>query len=102
VSGPARVGVVTTFAGWNTTASAVEVGGYANVVEPVGTCTLRLVHGDKVVTRKHNATTDATTVACGGFSVPGSELTAGDWQTVLAYSSLKSAGQAPAVTVKVP
>jgi hypothetical protein len=102
VSGPAHIGVVTTFAGWNTTASAVEVGGYANVVEPVGTCTLRLIHGDKVVTLKHTATADATTVACGGFSVPGSQLSAGDWQTVLAYSSPKSAGQAAAVTVKVP
>ena len=37
--GPARVTVVTTFAGWNATSGAVEVGGYAAVVEPVGTCT---------------------------------------------------------------
>jgi hypothetical protein len=97
-----RVHVVTTFAGWNATSGAVEVGGYANVVEPVGTCTLRLTHGDQVVTRKHTASADATTVACGGLSVPGSALTAGAWQAVLAYSSSKSTGEAAAVTVKVP
>jgi hypothetical protein len=101
-SEPARVDVVTTFAGWNTTSRAVEVGGYAAVVEPVGTCTLRLIQADKVVTRKNIASADATTVACGGFSVPGSELNAGQWQAVLAYTSSTSAGQAAAVTVKVP
>jgi hypothetical protein len=101
-SEPARVDVVTTFAGWNTTSRAVEVGGYAAVVEPVGTCTLRLIQADKVVTRKNIASADATTVACGGFSVPGSELNAGQWQAVLAYASSTSAGEAVAVTVKVP
>lgn len=99
---PRQVNVMTTFAGWNATSGAVEVGGYANVVEPVGTCTLRLTHGDQVVTRKHIASADATTVACGGFSVPGSALTAGAWQAVLAYSSSTSTGEAAAVTVKVP
>jgi len=101
VSGPARVSVVTTFAGWNPTSRAVEVGGYAAVVEPVGTCTLRLVHAGKVVTLKHTATADATTVSCGGFFVPGSLLTAGQWQAVLSYTSSKSAGEAGPVTVRV-
>ena len=99
---PRRVQVVTTFAGWNATSGAVEVGGYATVVERAGTCTLRLIHGDQVVTREHTANADATTVACGGFSVPGSALTAGDWQAVLVYTSSASTGQAAAVTVKVP
>lgn len=97
-----RVDVVTTFAGWNATSDAVEVGGYAAVVEPVGTCTLRLTRGDQVVTVKHTASADATTVACGGFSVPRTELTAGQWQAVLAYASPRSAGAAATVTVKVP
>jgi hypothetical protein len=97
-----QVHVVTTFAGWNATSSAVEVGGYAIVVEPVGTCTLQLTKGDQVVTRKQPASADATTVACGGFSVPGSALTAGQWEAVLAYASPRSTGQAPAMTVKVP
>ena len=97
-----QVHVVTTFAGWNATSGAVEVGGYAIVVEPVGTCTLQLTKGDQVVTRKEPASADATTVACGGFSVPGSALTAGQWKAVLAYASPRSTGQAPAMTVKVP
>ena len=101
-SKPTRVDVVTTFAGWNATSGAVEVGGYVAVVEPVGTCTLRLTRGDQVVTVKHTATADATTVACGGFSVPHKELIAGQWQAVLGYTSSRSAGKAPAVTVKVP
>ena len=99
---PRRVQVVTTFAGWNATSRAVEVGGYATVVERAGTCTLRLSHGDQVVTRKQTASADATTVACGAFSVPGSALTAGEWQAVLAYTSSTSTGKSTAVTVKVP
>ena len=101
-SKPKRVDVVTTFAGWNATSGAVEVGGYATVVEPVGTCTLRLTRGDQVVTVTHTASADATTVACGGFSVPGSELTTGQWQAVLAYASSRSTGEAATVMVKVP
>jgi hypothetical protein len=97
-----QVRVVTTFAGWNATTRAVEVGGYAIVVEPVGTCTLRLVHGDQVVTRQQTAIANATTIACGGFSVPGSALTAGQWQAELAYTSSKSMGKATTVIVKVP
>jgi hypothetical protein len=97
-----QVRVATTFAGWNATTRAVEVGGYAIVVEPVGTCTLRLVHGDQVVTRQQTASADATTTACGGFSVPGSVLTAGAWQAELSYSSSKSMGKATTVIVKVP
>jgi len=97
-----KADVTTTFAAWNATPGAVEVGGYVAVVEPVGTCTLRLSHGTQVVTRAHTATADATTVACGGFSVPRKELTAGQWQAELAYTSSRSAGKAPAVTVTVP
>jgi hypothetical protein len=99
---PRRVNVTTTFAAWNATSGAVEVGGYVAVVEPVGTCTLRLTQGTQVVTRAHTATADATTVACGGFSVPHKELTAGQWQVVLGYTSSRSAGKAAAETVKVP
>jgi|SRR5450631_3228738 len=102
VSKLAQVDVVTTFAGWNGLSHAIEVGGYASVVEPVGTCTLRLSHGGKVVTRNHTASADATTVACGGFSIPRSELGAGDWTAVLAYRSSRSSGQSAAVTLNVP
>ena len=101
-SKPTRVDVTTTFAGWNATSGAVEVGGYAAVVEPVGACTLRLTRGDQVVTRKRAASADATTVACGGFSIPRQELSAGQWQAVLAYASPRSAGAAATVIVKVP
>lgn len=94
--------MVTTFSGWNATSHAVEVGGYAAVVEPPGACTLRLTHGNETVTRRQNANADATTVACGGFSVPRSELTAGAWKAVLGYISATSAGEAAPVTVEVP
>jgi len=96
------VEVVRTFAGWNATSRAVEVGGYATVVEPAGTCTLRLIRGNQVVIRKRTASPDATTVACGGLSVAKSELTPGAWKAVLSYTSSRSTGEAPAVTVEVP
>jgi hypothetical protein len=99
---PKAVDVVTTFAGWNAASQAVEIGGYAAVVERAGTCTLRLFHGDQVVTRTQTASEDATTVACGAFSVLGTALTAGAWRAVLAYTSSTSSGEAAAVTVKVP
>jgi hypothetical protein len=102
VSKLARVDVVTTFAGWNGLSHAVEVGGYAAVVEPAGMCTLRLSHGAKVVTLKHTASTDATTVACGGFSVPRSQLTPGAWTAVLGYRSPTSTGESAAVSLTVP
>ncbi len=96
-----RVDVTTTFAAWSATSGAVEVGGYATVVEPAGTCTLRLIHGAQFVKLEHAASVDATTVAC-GFSVPRKTLTAGQWQAVLAYTSSRSTGEAAAVSVKVP
>jgi hypothetical protein len=98
----APVQVQTTFAGWNTVSGSVEVGGYATVVEPVGSCTLRLTRGDRVVIRRHIASQDATTVACGGFSVPRTELTPGAWKAALSYTSARSTGEAAAVTVTVP
>jgi len=102
VSTLARVDVVTTFAGWNGLSHAVEVGGYAAVVEPVGACTLRLSHGAKVVTLQHTASPDATTVACGGFSIPRSQLSAGHWTAVLGYRSPTSTGESATVSLTVP
>jgi hypothetical protein len=98
----APVQVQTTFAEWNAISGAVEVGGYATVVEPGGTCTLRLMRGGRVVIRTRIGSPDATTVACGTLSVPRSELTAGVWTAVLSYTSSKSTGEAAAVPVKVP
>lgn len=93
---------MTTFSGWNSKSGSLELGGYATVVESAGSCTLRLTHGDQVVERRRAASGDATTMSCGGFSVPGSALTAGQWQAVLAYTSSASTGTATAVTVMVP
>jgi hypothetical protein len=99
---PRTVAVVTSFAGWNATSSAVEVGGYAAVVERAGTCTLRLIHGNQVVIRTQTANGDATTVACGSFHVSRAALTVGAWRVVLAYTSSTSTGEAAAVTIEVP
>ena len=97
-----RATVVTTYAGVLTGGTAVEAGGYVDVVEDDGTCTLTLTRGE--VTRQASApvTPDGTTASCGGLAVPLSELDAGTWQAVVSYRSARSAGSAAAIDVVVP
>lgn len=96
------VTVTTTFWGWDPAAGAATVGGYADTLEPAGTCTLTLTGPAATVTRSAAATPDASTMSCGDLSVAGAELATGTWQAVLSYASPTSTGTAAAVTVDVP
>ncbi|MGY1833244.1 hypothetical protein ACI8AA_22740 [Geodermatophilus sp. SYSU D01180] len=95
--------VVVTFAGWNTASAAVEVDGFVPaVVEPDGVCTVTLTNGGRVVSVQVAATADVTSTACGGASVPASDLTPGTWTAVLSYQSAQSAGSSDPIEVVVP
>lgn len=96
------VGVVTTFSGWNQSSSSVEVGGYAETIEPDGSCTLTLTLHNTTVTRSRTAVADASTTSCGSLTVPSSDLSAGTWQAILSYSSSHSTGRAAPVMIEVP
>jgi hypothetical protein len=97
-----QVPVVVTYYGWNPTAKDVEVGGYVEgVVEDGGVCTLTLTKGGASVTATADASADASTTACGGVTVPGSQVSAGTWKAVLSYSSAGHAGTSDAVDVEV-
>jgi hypothetical protein len=97
-----QVEVVTTFAGWNQLTSAVEVGAYVTAVETPGTCTLRLTGPGGTVERNQPATADASTLACGALTVPGTELAPGTWSASVIYSSATSEGTSAPVEVVVP
>ena len=99
---PRSVPVTTTYAGVLAGGSSVEAGGYVDVVELGGTCTLTLTRDDAVETATAEATPAATTTACGGLAIPLSDLASGTWEAVLGYESDRSAGEAPAVEVEVP
>ncbi|MGY1706295.1 hypothetical protein ACI79C_17155 [Geodermatophilus sp. SYSU D00697] len=101
-AGPAAVGVVLTYSGWDPSAGAVVVGGYADVLEDGGTCTLTLTRGDVVLTGESTATADVTTTSCGELRVSDGALTSGPWQAVVSYRSAGYEGQSDAGEVVVP
>lgn len=96
------VDVVVTYSDWSTSDHVVEVGAYAAVVEESGSCTLKLTSGSKTVTSSIKALTDASTMSCGGLTVPGDKLSSGTWTAVVIYESATSAGTSAPVKVVVP
>jgi hypothetical protein len=95
------VPVVVTYSGFNPTAGAVQLGGYAGVVEDGGTCTLTLTQGGAKVAATSRASADASTTTCGELSVPRAKLAPGTWQAVLSYASATHTGTAAPVPVEV-
>jgi hypothetical protein len=98
---PGSVVVTTTYAGVLPGGTGVEAGGFVDVVEPDGTCTLTLRRGSETHEASAAATPDRTGTSCGGLEVPLQDLDAGTWTAVLSYSSPTSAGSAAAVDVVV-
>lgn len=98
---PQPVVVTTTYAGVLSGGSSVEAGGFVDVVESDGTCTLTLTRGPATHEAGAAATPDRTGTSCGGLEVPLSDLAPGTWEVVLSYESSTSAGRAAAVDVVV-
>jgi len=98
----APVQVTVAFSGFDASAGAARLGGYADVLEAQGTCTLTMTLRSRTATRSSGATPDATTMSCGDLEIPRTELIAGSWLAVLRYTSTDRAGVAPAVTIEVP
>jgi hypothetical protein len=92
-----------TYSGWNEDSGAVEVGSYLpDASESDGTCTLTLTKGATSVDVSGSATPDVTSTACGDLTVPGDQLSPGDWTAVVTYESSTSRGASDPVEVEVP
>ena len=98
------VPVVVTYAGWEETSAAVEVGAHVTgLIEDGGTCTLTLTRDGVEVTASAAGMADASSTTCGsGFTVPGAELAGGTWSAVVSYESATASGSSEDVTVEVP
>jgi len=96
------VKVVVTYLDWDATAGVVEAGAYATTVEGAGTCTLKLTFGGRSGTGSIAALADASTMSCGGLTVPRDRLSSGTWTAVITYESATSVGTSDPVEVVVP
>ena len=100
---PGSAGVVVTYAGWDAGTGSVEVNAFVSgVIEDGGTCTAALTLGSTTRTVTAPAAADATTTGCTPMIVPGDQLSAGDWQAVVTYTSATAEGRSPATGVTVP
>jgi hypothetical protein len=92
-----------TYSEWNATTNAIEVGGYLDgVVESDGTCTLTTTKGADSAHASAPGISDATSTSCAGLSIPGDQLSSGNWSVVLTYESPASRGSSQPVQVQVP
>lgn len=98
---PAPTTVTVTYGYFDAAAGEVVVGGYADVVESGGTCTLVLTQDARVVTTSVQATPDAASTSCGALSVRRGDLGPGTWSAELQYSSPTAAGSAAPVSIEV-
>lgn len=96
------VNVVITYLDWSATDGVVEAGAYATTVEGAGTCTLKLTFGGRSGTGSIAALADASTMSCGGLTVPRDRLSSGNWTAVVTYESATSVGTSDPVDVVVP
>lgn len=100
---PQGAEVVLTRAGWDEGTGAVQAAGYVSpVVEDGGTCTLELSRGGSTRTAEAAAEPDATTTICAGLTVPGGQLSAGEWTAVLRYRSPGVEASSEPLVVEVP
>lgn len=97
-----EVSVVVTAVGWDPSARAAIVRGYAgSVIEDGATCRLTLTKDGVQVSAERAATPDASNTSCGRLSVSDDRLTPGTWTAVLSYTSAEHFGTADRVDVEV-
>lgn len=96
------VDVVVTYLDWSASDRVVEAGAYATAVEQPGSCTLTLTSGGQTVTSSIPALTDASTMSCGGITVPRERLSSGTWTAVVIYESATSVGTSAPIEVVIP
>lgn len=99
---PRTVDVVQTYVDWDPTSGVFAAGYVAQTVEQGGTCTLTLTRGDDEVSATVPGEPAASSVACGGLTVPARQLGPGTWTSVVSYSSGTSEGESRAMEVEVP
>jgi hypothetical protein len=95
--------IVVTYAGWNASAADAEAAAYVQALEPAGgTCTLTMTRGSITRTSSKSSTSDVSTTQCGTISIPGAQLSSGQWTATVSYSSNAAVGTSTPVTIEVP
>jgi hypothetical protein len=103
-TGSARkeVGVVVTYAQFNSAALQGEVAAFAQSFEPSGAvCRLELTNGDLTRVVERVATAGASTTDCGLLTIPAAELPAGAWTGVIRFEAPTSRGQSTPFPIQV-
>lgn len=99
----AHLTVTVTFAQWDATTKAAEVGGYvAGVIDDDAVCTLTLTNGADTVRQAVTAVADVSTTSCGTVSIAGSRLHTGTWTARLTYTSHSGSGTSADVSIDIP
>ncbi|MBM7480367.1 hypothetical protein ACFP63_09875 [Oerskovia jenensis] len=96
------VSVTLTFVATDTAAGVIQAGGYADVIDDAGVCSLVLTHDGETVRTELPAQPDATTTSCGGFSIPLTGMAPGSWSAVLEFASPTGDGRSDVTQVNIP
>lgn len=93
---PPRAGAVDVHVTWLDAGSGyVAAGGYVDVLETGGSCTLEANQGEVTLEVSTAAVVDASTTSCGTLELRDPALTDGEWSVTLRYASDGSHGAAP-------
>ena len=95
-----NVVVFITRSDWNAN-DGVQLGGYVEVIDNGGTCTLTLTKGTEKYISQISSTRDASTMSCSGIYPNTKNLGAGTWDITLSYDSAESAGTSEPFMVEV-
>jgi hypothetical protein len=101
-SSATKANLTVTFSGYDAASSSAQAGGYVDVLESKGTCTLTLSSGSATASATQSASPDASTTSCGAVTIPRSALSSGVWKGVLAYASATTVATSLPIVIEVP
>ncbi len=86
-----------------TTITTTEARGYVSgTVEEGGTCTLTLTRGTAKVTASSTGILDVNKTTCSQITIGPGQLSSGEWDAVLSYTSPSISGSSAVQKLKVP
>ena len=86
---------------WIDAQRTISVGGFVDVVESGGICTLTVASGGHTLVASEPARPDVTTTVC-VVNLTSPELASGDWQVTMTYDGPSGTATSETVTVTVP
>lgn len=101
-STPGRASADVVLASWLADRSGVSASAYvAGVLEDAGTCTLHLRLGEQELTATKSGRATGQNTSCGLIEIPAEQLSDGQWELWIDYSSPRTAGESGHVTVDI-